>query len=352
MRYLPEPVLRDGVRRLLLSHGLSDDHALDVADTLIETSLDGVDTHGLRLLPTYIRELEGGRANPKPDFCIHGRYPAAALFDADHALGVVAANAAMREVIARASGCGIAALAVTNSNHFGAAAHYVRLATRHQQIGLVLSNSDALVVPFGGTKPLNGTNPLAMAAPALDGDAFVLDMATSQTSYSRVLHALSTDEPLDPSWVFAEEGSRPSATRLPPLLPLGGAKGQGLGMMIQILCALLANAPFDSELTNLYREPYDTPRRISHFMVAIEIAAFADPQQFQARLSQLLERFRSCQPAAGGKVTVAGDRERAIRRERLRNGIPVAPAEWGLLERFIDLSAPHVAAHNVALADS
>lgn len=337
MRWLPEYVLRQGVHRLLVSHGLHDDHAADVAETLVETSLDGVDTHGLRLLPTYVRELMGGRANPTPNFRIHGPFPAAALFDADHSLGPVAANAAMRETISRASSYGIAALAVANSNHFGAAAHYATLATRHQQIGLVLSNSDALVVPFGGTTPLNGTNPLAMAAPALDGDAFVLDMATSQTAYSRVLHALSTDGPLDPSWLFASDGLPPSADRLPPLLPLGGAKGQGLGMMIQILCALLANAPFDAELTHLYHEPYDTPRQISHFMVAIEISAFAQPKQFQTRLSQLLESFRSCQSASGSKVMVAGDRERTVRRERLRNGIPVASPEWALLERFIDI---------------
>lgn len=345
MQYLPANVVREGVHRLLLSHGLCDGHAADVAETLVETSLDGVDTHGLRLLPTYVRELEGGRANPTPSFRIHGRFPAAALFDADHSLGVVAANAAMREVISRASIYGIAALAVTNSNHFGAAAHYAKLAISHQQIGLVLTNSDALVVPFGGATPLNGTNPLAMAAPALDGDAFVLDMATSQTAYSRVLHALSTNEPLDSSWLFSNDSLRPSADRLPPLLPLGGVKGQGLGMMIQILCALLANAPFDTDLTHLYHEPYDIPRRISHFMVAIEISAFAEPKQFQVRLSQLLENFRSCEPATGGKVMVAGDLERISRRERLRNGIPIAPAEWTLLKFFIDLPRSSVSVH-------
>jgi LDH2 family malate/lactate/ureidoglycolate dehydrogenase len=159
--------VRSGIEELLQSNGLSAEHAADVADALIETSLDGIDTHGVRLLPTYLREIEGGRANRTPQFRVRGRFPAAGVFDADDALGAVAATAAMREAMARAATCGVAAIAVANSNHFGAAAHYAKLALQRDQIGLVLSNSDALVVPFGGMLPMNGTNPLAMAAPGV-----------------------------------------------------------------------------------------------------------------------------------------------------------------------------------------
>lgn len=326
---------RLAVQALFQARGLSSAHAADVAEVLVETSLDGIDTHGLRLLPTYLREIDGGRANREPNFRVHGRFPAAGVFDADNALGAVGATAAMREAIARATRCGVAAIAVANSNHFGAAAHYARMAIRHGQIGLVLSNSDALVVPFGGTLPLNGTNPLAMAAPGMGDDAFVLDMATSQTAYSRVLHALETGASLDSSWVVGSRGVTASTDDLPPLRPLGGAKGQGLGTMIQILCALLADSPFDVELSNLYREPYDAPRQISHFMVAIEIEAFTDLARFKRRLSQLLDNFRSCPAEGERRVSVAGDLEQEVRHERLRNGIPLDAEEWRLLLPFV-----------------
>lgn len=175
---------------LMRDRGLPPAHATDVADALVDASLRGIDTHGVRLLDFYLKEIEGGRAKKHPSFRITGDYPAAALFDADDALGVVAGAAAMREAIGRARKAGIAALAVSRSNHFGRADYFARMAASAGQIGLVFSNSDALVVPYGGVVPLNGTNPLAMAAPGLGEDGFHLDMATSQTAYSRVLLAL------------------------------------------------------------------------------------------------------------------------------------------------------------------
>lgn len=321
---------------LMRDRGLPAAHAADVADALVDASLRGIDTHGVRLLDFYLKEIEGGRANKQPSFRIQGDYPAAALFDADDALGVVAAAAAMREVIGRARKAGIAALAVSRSNHFGRADYFARMAATAGQIGLVFSNSDALVVPFGGTVPLNGTNPLAMAAPGLDDDGFHLDMATSQTAYSRVLLALRHGLPVEPGLATNLDGQDLSqGGELGALQPLGGIKGQGLGMMIQILCALLSNMPFDAELSNLYREPYDTPRQISHFMVAIEIAAFVDPAIFRARLSELMAQFRQSRPAGAAPVRVPGDPEREVEAERRRTGIPLAEEDVALLSGYL-----------------
>lgn len=321
---------------LMCDRGLPAAHAVDVADALVDASLRGIDTHGVRLLDFYLKEIEGGRARKQPSFRISGDYLAAGLFDADDALGVVAGAAAMREAIGRARKAGIAALAVSRSNHFGRADYFARMAAAAGQIGLVFSNSDALVVPYGGAVPLNGTNPLAMAAPGLDDDGFHLDMATSQTAYSRVLLALRDGLPVEPGLATNQDGQDLSrGGELGALQPLGGIKGQGLGMMIQILCALLSNMPFDAELSNLYREPYDTPRRISHFMVAIEIAAFVDPAVFRTRLSELLARFRQSRPSGADPVRVPGDPEREVEAERRRTGIPLGEEDVALLSGYL-----------------
>ncbi|MDQ3288747.1 MAG: Ldh family oxidoreductase [Pseudomonadota bacterium] len=335
MQWYDAKVVRAAIVALLCDRGLSAAHAADVADALVDASLRGIDTHGVRLLDFYLREIEGGRAKKRPSFRISGDFPAAALFDADDSLGVVAGAAAMREAIRRARQTGIAALAVSRSNHFGRADYYARMAAEAGQIGLVFSNSDALVVPFGGTIPLNGTNPLAMAAPGLDDDGFFLDMATSQTAYSRVLQALRCGEAVAPGLATNQEGQDLSrGGGLGALQPLGGIKGQGLGMMVQILCALLSSMPFDAELSNLYREPYDTPRRIGHFVVAIEISAFLPPAVFRARLSELLAQFRLSQPAGAEPIRVPGDLERETEVERRRSGIPLGEEEVALLSGY------------------
>ncbi len=305
------------------SLGLCNEHARDVAETLVATSLWGIDTHGVRLLPTYVRELEGGRANKRPLFRISGTLPSAGVFHADNALGVVAANAAMREAIRRASSTGIAALAVRDSNHFGAAGYYARLAARHDQIGLVFSNSDALVAADGGQEAINGTNPIAMAAPGLNDDGFFLDMATSEFAYSRLLSARG---------IAAGAAHRPREA----LPPLGGYKGQGLGTMVQILCALLASMPFDTKLTHLYEPPYDSPRQISHFMVAIELHAFVAVDRFRSRVTELLERFRLGTPIRSSSLIVAGDLEAESQRKRSMSGIPLDESEWSLLSPYLD----------------
>lgn len=328
--------VRDAIRRLLREQQLPPAHADDVADSLVDSSLRGIDTHGVHLLGTYLQELAGGRAKRQPQFRINGGLPAVGVFDADHALGVVGAAAAMRETMARARTFGIAALAVRNSNHFGRADYFARMASAQGQIGLVFSNSDALVIPVGGIAPLNGTNPLAMAAPGIDDDGFFLDMATSQTAYSRVLHALQNGLPLEPGLAANESGLDAAAGGgVATLQPLGGIKGQGLGTMIQILCALLAGMPFDAELSHLYCPPYDRPRLISHFLIAIEIGAFVDLDTFRTRLTELLGRFRDTEPAGDTAVMVAGDFERRASEARRREGIPVSDEDYALIAAYM-----------------
>jgi ureidoglycolate dehydrogenase (NAD+) len=320
---VPAAVLGDAIDSMLQAKGLSRQHASDVSSALIETSLDGIDTHGIRLLKTYLLELEGGRAVSRPDMRVDGALPAACVLDAGNALGSVAMSEAMRIACDRATRCGVSAVAVANSNHFGAAGHYARIAAARGQIGLVLSNSDALVVPFGGTTPLNGTNPLAIAAPGMEGDDFAFDMATSHAAFSRVSQALDAGLEVEPAAVQGHRLAVGDQRTVPILQPLGGAKGQGLGMAIQILCALLADMPFDAELSHLYTPPYDRPRQISHFCIVIEIAGFTDPLCFRKRLSELHRRFRSSAPAAECPVSVPGDRERTSRALRMRDGIPL-----------------------------
>lgn len=300
-----------------MRRGLTGEHASYVAEGLLEASLRGIDTHGVRLFPTYIAELDGGRSRANPEMRWLGGGRAVRLLDAGHALGLVAGRTACAEAARLARELGAGAVAVRNSNHFGAASVYTLAMAREGVVGLSFSNSDALVAPHNGLRPLFGTNPLSLAVRGRGEDLFCADFATSQVSYSKVKHHQAQGLPLDPGWVV--DGA---------LRPLGGHKGQCLGMMVEILCALLAGMPLDHELSHLYAPPFDEPRRVAHLFLALDVAAFRDPEEFRHDLSRMMDTVRR-QPAAGAdRVIVPGDLEKEAAAVRRVHGIPMAEEEW------------------------
>jgi LDH2 family malate/lactate/ureidoglycolate dehydrogenase len=302
----------------LAARGVPAEHAAFVVDGLLEASLRGIDTHGVRLFPTYLAELDGGRSRAVPELRWSGERGARRL-DAGGALGLVAGRLAADEAVRLARDFGTGAVSVGNSNHFGAASVYTLAMAREGMLGLAFTNSDALVAPHGGTRPAFGTNPIAMAVGGAGDDLFSADFATSQVSYSKVKHHRAQGLPLEPGWVVEGEDA---------LKPLGGHKGQCLGMMVEILCAVVAGMPFDAELSHLYAPPYDAPRRVAHFFLALDVAAFRPAAAFRDELSRLLAAVRNEPAQAGKRVLAPGDLEAESAAERRREGIPLDGDEW------------------------
>jgi ureidoglycolate dehydrogenase (NAD+) len=334
LRTLPAATLAGRMRGALHRRGLPDEHAAYVVDGLIEASLRGIDTHGVRLFPTYLAELDGGRSAARPELRWSGRLSgerAARTLDAGNALGLVAGRVAADEAVRIARELGVGAVSVRNSNHFGAASVYTLAMARQGVLGLAFTNSDALVAPHGGTRPAFGTNPIAMAAQGAGEDLFCADFATSQVSYSKVRHQRAHGLPLEPGWVVEGEET--------VLKPLGGHKGQCLGMMVEILCALLAGMPLDAELSHLYSPPFDEPRRVAHLFIALEVSAFRQPAAFREDLSRLLGEVRAEPSADGSRVVAPGDLETAAAAGRLREGIPLTDEEWSFFETLAVSSA-------------
>ena len=328
MRRIPAGTLARLMEDALRRRGLPEEHVAFVVDGLTGTSLRGIDTHGVRLFPTYIAELDGGRSRARPEFRWSGR-GAVRVLDAGHALGLVAGRVAADEAVRLARESGVGAVAVRSSNHFGAASVYTLEMARQGVLGLSFTNSDALVAPHGGLRPVFGTNPISMAAQGIGEDLFCADLATSQVSYSKVKHHRAHGVPLEPGWAVEDAGG------VAALKPLGGHKGQCLGMMVEILCALLAGMPLDHELSHLYEPPYDEPRRVAHFFLALDVEAFREPGDFQADLSRLLARTRSEPAVPGARVMVPGDPEEEAAAERRVHGIPMDEADWRLFEAAV-----------------
>jgi ureidoglycolate dehydrogenase (NAD+) len=315
----------------LARRGLAAEHVRYVVDGLLFASRRGVDTHGVRLFPTYLAELDGGRSSLHPRLRWKRRRGAARLLDGGNALGLVAGRVAADTAIGLAAQRGVAAVAVANSNHFGAASYYTAAMARNGMVGMAFSNSDALVAPHGGHLPILGTNPLSIAAPGRGDEVFCLDLATSQVSYSQVMLRREQGLPLDPGWAIAEGGvdaaERPPGSPITALKPLGGYKGQGLAMAVEILCSLLAGMPLGHQLSHLYSPPFDEPRRVSHLFVALQIAAFTDPAAFRDRLSAWLDTLRREEPLGTAAVIVPGDLEASAARLRALE-VPLREEDW------------------------
>src|SRR3954451_21674882 len=172
--------LTSWVTTVLSSWGYRPAAADLIADTLVDANLRGVDSHGVIRLPIYHRRVVAGLVDPTASPTIEVDRASVSV-SADGAPGQVAAWAALEAVTDRAARHGVANAVVRGSTHFGTAGYYARELARRDLIGVVVSNSESVVVPHGGTEAVLGTNPLALAAPSF-GEPVSLDMATSTTA--------------------------------------------------------------------------------------------------------------------------------------------------------------------------
>lgn len=316
---------------LLATHSVAREQAAVVADTLVQSNLRGVDSHGIARLPHYLRRLTKGSLNPQPQMQVARLGPAAARLDADHALGQLAMLRATDEAIelARASGAGW--VAVRNSSHCGALAYYGLRIADAGMLGLVFTHVDPMVLPFGARAAFCGTNPVCIAAPRaksgadqLSTGALCLDMATSKTSWNSVANAAQEHAPIPLGWAVDTVGrDTTTAEDVAALYPVGEYKGSGLGLMIDVLCAMLSGAPFGPDIPRMYGDLSER-RQLGGLVGAIDISRFVPLETFHARIADLIARWNAL-PASepGGRVQFPGEPELRERERRLQTGIPL-----------------------------
>jgi LDH2 family malate/lactate/ureidoglycolate dehydrogenase len=317
------------VRDVLTSAGVKTEVARETAEGLVLASLRGVDSHGIRLLPHYIEELEAGRINPDPDFDFNKTASAVGQFDADHTYGISAGSRAMDRAMELAMDAGVGHVSVKNSTHNGMMAYFGLKAAREGMIGIATTHTSANTRPPNGVRPFFGSNPICVAAPMADEDPFCYDAATSAITFNEVRKREDAGKQL-PRDVAADDGGVPtqSPEEAVQLLPLGGYKGFGLSMVVDMFNGLLSGMPVGRDVSEMYGEDISNRRNLGHYYAAFRIDAFVDVEEFKQRLQQLAEDVRN-EPRRDEETPnyVPGDPEKDAKDERERKGIPIPDHE-------------------------
>jgi ureidoglycolate dehydrogenase (NAD+) len=322
----------------LVARNVDPDSIRHVVASLIQTSLRGVDSHGINIFPHYCRAVAAGRVNDRPHIVVTRTGLSTALVDADHAFGHHAGAVAMEEAVTLALESGMGAVSVRNSTHFGAAAYFGLMAPERNCLGFAFTNADALVKAFSAREAFFGTNPICFTAPMATEGPFCLDMATSLVSWNKINNYRREDKQIPDDWAFDSHGSgvtNPHAAR--SLNPAGGYKGFGLGMMVDILCAVLAEGLISKDVKAMYDLPLDNSKRnISHFFMALDISRFCRVDVFQKAVQSMANRVRSVSPLEEeNEIMVAGDPEKINYNLRVIEGVPVDDAKF---TEFIELN--------------
>jgi LDH2 family malate/lactate/ureidoglycolate dehydrogenase len=306
-----------------------------VADSLVAANLRGVDSHGVHLLPWYVEQIRDGNVKVRTTGRVASETGACMVYDAEDGLGAVISDICCDHAARLAREAGLGMVTVRNSTHFGACAWWAQKLAAQGMIGIVFCNATPLVAAWQGRDKILGTNPICMAVPG--PHTFLLDMATTTVALNRIHKAVvSGDSSIPAGWAMDIEG-RPTTdpqTALDGLpMPLGGYKGTGLALMVEVLCAVLSGGPMLTEVGGL--RVMTRPMRVSHLFLAIDAARFLPIEEFGARMQRMRETVTGSTPAAGfDEVLIAGDPEWRSEEVRRRDGIPVARGIWDQLTQL------------------
>lgn len=314
------------IEELFTVAGLTSNDAAFHADALVKSNLWGIDSHGVIRAPAYFNRMLSGAINVRPDIRVVRGSGSLAVLDADGAAGFIGARAGMHRAIEQARLNNIAAVGITNSNHFGAGAIYARMAADEGMIGICMTNVLPLIVAPGAKKPVVGNNPLALSIPTFGEFPFCLDMSMSKVAGGKLTLAIKKGEKIPMDWATDADGhptDDPVKAFSGYLLPMGDFKGLGLAYFIDILSGLITGGVFAHEMKSMYANPKD-PSLTGHFMIAINIAAIIGPDELKSRMARYYEAIKQTPMLdSSQELYMPGEIEYRRSKERERDGIPV-----------------------------
>lgn len=293
-----------------------------VGESLVQTSVWGVDSHGVLRLTHYLRRMTLGSIKAAATPVVMRTGPVTAQVHGEDGLGIVHATLAMETAIemCRENGAGI--VGVGHSSHCGAMGLYTRMAAREHLVGIAMTHSSSVVVPHGGKHKYFGTNPISFAFARRNGEPLCLDMATSQVAWNKVHNARMENKALEPGLAVDGDGvptTDPHVARA--AVPLGGPvygyKGFGLAFVIDLLCGAMNGMTYGRHINSMYVD-LENPRKIGHLLLAIDPGRFAGGPTLEETVDACIEDLRT-----QGEIQYPGEPEMREEQERIAKGIPI-----------------------------
>ena len=307
--------------------GLSGEDASFCARCAVQTNLWGVDSHGILRTPIYVERIRNGAIKSRPDIrSLKGEGKALELMDGDAGHGFVVGRAGIERAIEKAKQYGVSAVVVKNSNHFGAASLYARMAADQGLVSLVTTNVGPNIGMKGNKKPSTGNNPIAMAAP-LSGDyPFSLDISLSAVAGGKLLLASKKGEKIPTNWAVTKDGLEtddPDEGFKGFLLPVGMHKGFGLSMFVDIVTGVLSGGAFHNEIKSMYKAKED-PSLTCHLFSVFDPKVFMEEREFIERMDTLRQKIKETPMVdPEDEQLIPGELEWKTEQQRRAEGLPV-----------------------------
>ncbi|MFN7751143.1 MAG: Ldh family oxidoreductase [Pseudomonadota bacterium] len=324
-RTLPAAALEDFITRSFTAVGMPEADARTTASLMVEADLLGSDAHGIFRLAQYVRRIREGGINLRPSIRVLRETAATALLDGDNAMGHLVVRRAADLAVEKARSAGVAWVGLRNGNHAGAGAVYARIPLAAGMVGIYGAVGSANhLPPWGGMEMLLSTNPLAIAIPAGDEPPVVLDMATTVASYGKIKARAQRGETMPEGWMMGYDGQPlldPRRSNEGFLMPIGGHKGYGLALMIGLLAGSLNGAAMGRDVID-FNADYTTAANTGQCVIAVDPAAFGDPQAIRADVDRVSREMRSATRLPGvDAIHVPGEGSERRRERQLRDGV-------------------------------
>jgi (2R)-3-sulfolactate dehydrogenase (NADP+) len=319
----------DLVIRTLIRCRTSEENARSVARALVAAEADGLRGHGLSRLPTYAAQATVGKVDGFARPRLEQPRPAILAIDAANGFAYPALDAAVAALPPAARGTGVASAAIRRSHHCGAAGHPVERLAEQGFVALLFANTPAAIAPWGGSKGLFGTNPIAFACPLPDRAPIVVDLSLSKVARGNILALKQKGEPVPDGWALDQQGrptTDPDAALRGTMLPLGDAKGTALALMVELLAAGLTGANFAAEASS-FLDAEGPPPATGQLVLVFDPGAFAGPEVV-TRFGMLAAAIEQ-QPGA----RLPGVRRFALRRKAESEGLRVADEVLAEIEK-------------------
>ena len=340
--FIPVDVVESFMMDVFMALGVPEADARISTEVLISSDLRGITSHGVARLKYYYDRIAAGIQFPVTEMQIVRETEATALVDGHHGMGHVIARRSMRLAMGKARDCGVGAVAVRNSTHFGIAGYYPLMAAKEGMIGLAVTNARPSIAPTFSTDPMLGTNPIAFAAPSDMPYPFCFDGATSIIQRGKVEVHARAEKPTQEGWVVDAEGNTLTDARTilekfggetAALLPLGGAgellgghKGYGLATIVEILSASLSGGAFLKDLLGFAPDGSQRPFMVGHFFLAIDVEHFIPLEASRRVTGQIMRELQAARKEPGQeRIYVAGEKEHEMQSLVRQQGIPVNP---------------------------